>query len=194
MNYLQKESKNNTYITEEYIRHIAGEARAKFSVPAIAITVMNSDKIHIKEIQGTRVIATDNTATLNNYFHIGSCSKSVLAIIAAKMIEEGMLSWDTKFFDIFPELKEFANPEYLEITLEDLFLCEAGIKAYTSGEEFPSIDSTVVNKRLEFIKYLICEVPASKKKINGLSTFTQMRAIQWHQQFLKKYLIKYMRS
>jgi len=58
-----------TCIIEEYIRQIVGEARTKFNVPAIAITVMNSDKINIKEIQGTRVIFTENTATLKDYFY-----------------------------------------------------------------------------------------------------------------------------
>jgi D-alanyl-D-alanine carboxypeptidase len=77
------------------------------------------------------------------------------------MIETGKISWETKFFDIFPEIKTTANAEFFNITLEDLFLCEAGIKPYTTGEEFPSIDQSISNKRLEFIRYLLNQRPIS---------------------------------
>ncbi len=168
MNKLQKEGKNNTYLTQEYIEQIINEARKKYNVPAVAVTIMNSDNIFIKSIQGTRISEINKPATLDDYFHIGSCSKSFLATIAGKMIEVGKINWNTKYIDVFPELKVQANPEYYDITLEDLFLCEAGIQTYTSGEEqFPLINPAIVNKRLEFINYLIREAPASKRKKNG---------------------------
>ena len=52
------------------------------------------------------------------------------------------------------------------ITLEDLFLAEAGIKAYTNAEAepFPDYGPAAINKRLEFIKYLIKQPPSSEKK------------------------------
>jgi D-alanyl-D-alanine carboxypeptidase len=163
----EKSHEKSDVLTQEYVEKIVQEARTKFNIPAIAVTVMDSKKINIKTIQGTRIAGTDNAATLNDYFHIGSCSKSVLAVIAAKLIEEGMISWETKFFDIYPELKDAAKPAYYDITLEDLFLCKAGIMPYTSGEEFPDISSTEANKRVVFIKYLLAQPPASKREKSG---------------------------
>ena len=63
---------------------------------------MNSDAIFIKNMQGTRISESNNQATLEDFFHIGSCSKSVLATIVGKMIEAGKVNWETRFFDIFP--------------------------------------------------------------------------------------------
>ncbi len=159
-------------ITQEYLNKIVSETRQKQNVPAIAVTVMNSDKILFEEIQGTRVAGTQNLVTPNDYFHIGSCSKSVLSFMAGKLVDEGKINWSTKFFDIFPELKGQSNTEYYDITLEDLLLCEGGILPYTSGDEkFPTIDSklNMQKQRLEFVKYLLQQTPASTKKADGKS-------------------------
>jgi CubicO group peptidase (beta-lactamase class C family) len=117
-------------------------------------------------VQGVRVIGKPAEAELEDYFHIGSCSKSVLAIAAAKLVEQKKITWKTKFFDVFPELIDKAESSYLDITLEDLFLCEAGIKAHTNAavDPFPEYGESVSDRRSEFIKYLIEQPPSAKKK------------------------------
>ena len=150
------------------IQNLIKRARKKFQIPAIAITVMSADSIYIREITGNRVSGSPTPATLNDYFHIGSCSKSVLAIIAARLIEEEKISWHTPFLVIFPELKRNALPDYTEITLEDLFLCRAGIQAFTSAKEsLPEFGPDVQNKRLVFAEQLLNKAPASTRKKDG---------------------------
>lgn len=153
-------------MTSTYLQKILNKARQKYRVPAVAVVIMNSDSVLFQEIQGTRVAGTDNPVTWGDYFHIGSCSKSVLAVMAAKLIEQKKITWQTKFFEVFPELKDAANGAYRDITLEDLFLGEAGIKAYTDmdTEPFPEYGPSIGDKRLEFIKHLIAQPPSSKKK------------------------------
>jgi len=43
--------------------------------------------------------------TTNDQFHIGSCTKSMTATLAAMFIEEGKLRWDTTIAEVFPESK-----------------------------------------------------------------------------------------
>ncbi len=150
----------------KHLSEIIDKARHRYNIPAITVTVMASNKILFQDIQGVRVNGRPDQATLDDYFHIGSCSKSVLAMMAAKLIEQNKISWRTKFFDVFPELKSEANSAYLDITLEDLFLSKAGIKAYTDLEvdPLPVYDLPVNDQRLEFIKYLVSQMPSSKKK------------------------------
>ena len=155
-----------TGLTRAYVSDCVNTARVKFRVPAIAVTVMNADAIHIQEIQGVRVFDRQDRATLDDYFHIGSCSKSVLAMMAAKLVEQGKIAWHTRFFDLFSELKAEANSDYYDITLEDLFLCRAGIKAYTDAatEPFPEYGPSVVDQRLVFMQHLVGLPPASKQR------------------------------
>jgi len=157
-------------LTQAYLSEIVSKAREKFKVPAIAVTVMNAQTVFLQEVQGARVVGKPAQAKLDDYFHIGSCSKSVLAVMAAKLIEQKKIAWQTKFFDVFSDLKTNANGAYSDITLEDLFLSEAGIKAYTytnsEADPFPGYEPSVSDKRLEFLKYLITQPPSSEKK-NG---------------------------
>ena len=155
----------DTQMTQEYLVRDLNKAREKYTIPAIAVTVMNSDAILLQEIQGARVSDEPDQATLDDFFHLGSCSKSVLAIVAAKLIEENGITWATGFFDVFPALRSTARSAYHDITLEDLFLCEAGIKAYTNAETepFPDYDPSITDKRIEFIKHLISQPPATEK-------------------------------
>lgn len=153
-------------LNQEYLKALILKARQRYKIPAIAVTVMNSESVLLQEIQGVRVFDKQDLATLNDYFHIGSCSKSVLAMMAAKLIEQNRIDWQTQFFDVFPELKASANRTYYNTSLEDLFLCEAGIKAYTNAEAepFPDYGPSISDRRLEFIKYLIGQPPSAEKK------------------------------
>ncbi|PCJ86264.1 MAG: hypothetical protein COA54_09040 [Thiotrichaceae bacterium] len=163
MSYQNITFAKNTRVTKKYLSKVMSDARRKYQVPAISVSMMNSEKMLLQEIQGTRVIDKKELATLDDYFHIGSCSKSVLALMAEKFVEQKKIRWQTKFFDVYPELKDKARKSYFDITLEDLFLCEAGILPFTSGEEkFPEIALSESHSRLEFIKYLTRQKPASK--------------------------------
>jgi D-alanyl-D-alanine carboxypeptidase len=168
MSQLQTRCLQDSRLTQVYVSAIVSKARAKYKVPAISVTLMNAEKVYLQEIQGVRVVDKPIQATLDDYFHIGSCSKSVLAMMAAKLVDQKKIKWQTKFFDVFPELLDKANNAYLNISLEDLFLCEAGIKAYINSnvDIFPEYESSVSDKRLEFIKFLIAQPPSSEKK-NG---------------------------
>ncbi|MEM7372145.1 MAG: serine hydrolase domain-containing protein [Bacteroidota bacterium] len=150
------------------IKDLIQQARKKFRIPAIVVLIVKGDEVLVQEIQGTRVVDTDNPATLEDYFHIGSCSKSVLAVMAGKLVESTHISWASKFFDVYPELLALANPAYRDICLEDLFLCQAGIQPYTDGKEaFPDMDEQAPNQRLEFAKQLVQQKPSARKQKDG---------------------------
>ena len=108
---------------------------------------------------------------MDDYFHIGSCSKSVLALMAARLVVQNKLSWSTRFFDLFPELKDASLESYRDITLEDLFLCRAGIRAFTdlAADPMPEYGPEVDNPRLAFIKHLIARPPSSPKEGAGFA-------------------------
>lgn len=162
----QSVNAKDSLLTKGDLSEIVKEAIDKYNIPAIAVNVMDSETIYFQEVQGVRVYKQSAKATLNDYFHIGSCSKSVVSVMAAKLVEQKMIKWNTRFFDIFPELLGDANVEYGDITLENLLLSEAGIKAFTNAkkEPLPEYDSTVVNKRLAFMKYLVSLPPSSEKR------------------------------
>jgi CubicO group peptidase (beta-lactamase class C family) len=148
-------------LTQKAVNILIDKAIKKFNIPAMAVVVMNADDLLLLEAKGVRIVNTNNAVAMDDYFHIGSCAKSILAIMAGKLIEQGKLQWHTKLFDVFHELRETSNPAYYAVTLEDLFICEAGILPFTGVEEFPVIDSLLPDKRKEFVRWLLKQPPAA---------------------------------
>ncbi|MES9991257.1 MAG: serine hydrolase [Candidatus Thiodiazotropha sp.] len=155
------------HLLKEDVTDLIEQARHENSIPAMAVVVMDMERVLIADIQGERVIGSNNDASLNDYFHIGSCAKSILAVIAGRLIEQGRLNWHTRFFDLFPELKAATRKEYLAITFEDLMLCQAGIASFTAGEEYARLDASITASRRTFIEYLIRQRAAAKRTKRG---------------------------
>jgi CubicO group peptidase (beta-lactamase class C family) len=158
-------------ISAEELQKWIGEARDKYKVPAISVSLMDSNTIYRQEIQGRRVFNQPEQATLDDYFHIGSTAKSVLSVIAARLVEQGRLRWDTTFFSLYPELAETARAEYSDITLEDLLLSRAGLPAFTDVQKhkIPDYSGSLESQRQAFIRYVLQQPPEGKKK-NGKFT------------------------
>lgn len=163
-------------LDENYVSELIDRTRQKYNVPAISISVMDSEQILYTVLNGARVYGKEDKITETDYFHIGSCSKSILAYMAAKLIEEGAIGWNTKFFDIYPELKAGTLEAYSGITLEDLLSCHTGIKPYTSGlETYPDL-SAAQDKELDFIRYLLSQPPVANQNASGKYEFLYSNA------------------
>ena len=155
-------------LTDPALSKRVEEVREKYRIPALVLLAMDSARFELIEVQGTRVAGTENPVTLNDFFHIGSCGKSVLAVIAGKLVEQGKLRWDERLLDRLPEYRELSDPAYSDVTLEDLFLCRAGIAAYTSDQEvMPDISPRSVDPRLDFARFLLAKPPSSPHEKDG---------------------------
>jgi CubicO group peptidase (beta-lactamase class C family) len=99
--------------------------RQEENSPAMAASVIVDGDIYAKTAAGTRKYGTDNWVTIDDKFLIGSCGKAFTATLAAILIEEGFLEWDTTVQDIFPELE--MHPKWENITIQHLVF---GVKRY----------------------------------------------------------------
>lgn len=158
----------NKPLNQEYLEEVIADTQKIYNIQAISIQVMDSNNVLYKAIDGVRVAGIENYVSENDYFHIGSCAKSILSLIAAKQVEAGKLQWSTPFFEVFPDLKEVANAAYDNITLEDLLRCRAGIQAYTSGTEvIPEDVLNAQNPEEAFLKHLIMSEPSANQNDTG---------------------------
>ena len=98
--------------------------RQEENLPALAASVIIDGKIYAKAAVGTRKYGTDNWVTIDDKFLIGSCGKAFTATLAAILIEEGFLEWDTTVQDIFPGLE--MHPKWENITIQQLLSNRSG--------------------------------------------------------------------
>jgi D-alanyl-D-alanine carboxypeptidase len=141
--------------------------RARYHLPALVAAIVQPEAIYYL---GGGVRHNDQPAeaiTLDDYFHLGSESKSVTSLLAGKLIEEGKLKWKSKLLDVVPEMKDKARPEYADITLDKLLSHRAGVQPFTTSLEhkaLPKLVGTVSERRLQFAAYVLQQPPFSPPK------------------------------
>jgi CubicO group peptidase (beta-lactamase class C family) len=95
---------------------------------AVGIVVSHSSVIDV-QAAGVRRSGTPDPVTTNDLFYIGSIGKSMTATMIARLVDGGVLSWDSKPADVIPGLSGSIHPRYSGITLLDLLRHRAGLPA-----------------------------------------------------------------
>jgi len=101
--------------------------RAESKVPGMVAMVIQDGEVLAWGAAGVRAQGTDEKVTISDPFHLGSCTKAMTSTLVATCVEEGLLAWDTKIFDVLPELKETSDSGYADATIEHLLRHRAGI-------------------------------------------------------------------
>lgn len=99
------------------------------------------------------------------YFALGSNGKSITAMLAAKMVEAGLVQWNSRIIDVLPELKDNIRAEYSEVTLEQLLDHRSGMIPLTSIEEAQNYDGDFPDdrweRRVHIIKWILSQKPVA---------------------------------
>jgi D-alanyl-D-alanine carboxypeptidase len=143
--------------------------RIAYDFPSVAYGVIQNDTIIALNVLGFRDIETNEKAQLSDYFHLGSVTKSFTAFLSGRLVDEGKIDWNTKFFDLFPELKEIANPAYYDMNLQQLLSHRARLINFKADTEIFSIISayektlkeglSLSDKRYYLIKHILQKEP-----------------------------------
>ncbi len=151
------------------LQEYADSLRLVNNIPELAFSVISTDSILALQTLGYHRADLQNEQTKakhTDYLHLGSNTKAITGFVAAYLVENNKIKWDTKFFDLFPEWKNNSNPAYYEITLADLLSHSAKIQPYTSGlefEELPDFKGSKSEQRKQFVKYVLIEKPVKNK-------------------------------
>ncbi len=143
--------------------------RIILNFPAVTYGVIRNDSILVLNAVGYRDIETKEKVQPEDYFHIGSNTKSFTAFLSGRLVDEGYIKWDTKFFDLYPELKSNSNPVYHKITLQQLLSHRAGLIGFKHEPEVSIILSeyesgineglSINEKRYHLIKHILKKEP-----------------------------------
>ena len=109
---------------------------AQYGLPALTAAVAQDGAVVAAGAVGTRRAGTDNPVKTTDRFHLGSDTKAMTALLAAMLVEEGRLRWDTRVGEIFPELAGRIDPGLAAVTLTQLL-------SHTSG--VPSDDQAAID-------------------------------------------------
>ena len=140
--------------------------RASKSIPQLTYAVITKDRILAIGTTGYhKSTSTDSIdqADLTDYFHLGSNTKAITAFVAAKLVQDGKINWDTTYLDLFPTEKENTLLVYQQASLADFLSHRAKVQAYTSGSEklnLPIFQGDVQQKRAAFAQFVLTQPPS----------------------------------
>jgi CubicO group peptidase (beta-lactamase class C family) len=100
---------------------------ARYGLPALAAAVVRDGTVVAAGAVGTRRAGTQTPVTINDRFHLGSDTKAMTALLAAMLVEEGKLRWDSTVVEIFPELAGRMDAGLKKVTLSQLLSHTSGI-------------------------------------------------------------------
>lgn len=146
-----------------FIELLQGTAEES-QLPAVGAAVVRAGGIEEAGVVGVRRYPGGDSARLDDRFHLGSDTKSMIATVAGRLVERGMISWDLSPLEVFPELKGTLHPGYGNVVLKDLLVHRAGIQAYNTGAEWQSLSGfpglTEAERRRAFAVALLSKAPA----------------------------------
>jgi len=74
-------------------------------LPAFSLAVVVDGELVATGAAGLRRVGSDERVTASDAFHIGSCTKSMTATLAAILVDDGLVTWDTTIGDVFPNFE-----------------------------------------------------------------------------------------
>lgn len=98
----------------------------KSDLPAIGVAVVTSDGLIGAGTVGVRSYGSPDKVTTNDQWHIGSCTKTMTATLAARLVDRGLLVWDSKVGDLLGPLIPKMDASWKNVTLEQLLCHRSG--------------------------------------------------------------------
>ena len=107
------------------LKAIAERVMTDYNLPSMAIAYCKEGKLVEVSVSGLRRLNEVGSLAIQDRFYIGSCTKAITSTLAAILIDDGMLSWDTKISDVFPDID--AESQFGVINISQLLTHCAGL-------------------------------------------------------------------
>lgn len=137
--------------------------RAKHDLPALVGAIVSAGALEAVGACGVRERGGATAVTIDDQFHLGSCSKAMTATLCAILIEQKKLAWDSSVSDAFGRDVPKQSPAWKAVQLQHLLSNRGGAPANLDadglwGRLFTST-KTPREQRLELAQGVLAREP-----------------------------------
>lgn len=100
------------------------------AVPGLAIAIVFQDKVVYAKGFGVKDTATQEKIDADTVFQLASVSKPIGSTAIARLVGEGIVTWDSKISDLDPDFEMYDAWVTREITIRDLYAHRSGMPEY----------------------------------------------------------------
>ncbi len=132
------------------------------NVPGMIYAVFSTDAILDSGCSGVKRIRVKDPVRWNNRFMPGSNTIIATSYVAAKMVEEGKIQWNTTIGKLFPEWDGKIMKVYARLTLKQLLSQRGGFPPYDHYEKYRDIHSmpgSSADQRLAWAQLILKRKP-----------------------------------
>lgn len=117
---------NAAAVAKEFDRWLDG-IESSNDVSGLAVAVIKDDKVLLERGIGYADAATNEPVTANTAFRLASLSKAFATAMAAIMVQDGVITWDTKIANVLPTftLNDVAASQ--KLTVRDILSHRVGL-------------------------------------------------------------------
>src|SRR6267154_404123 len=112
------------------LQSILGRGAERFGMFA---AVLRGERIIAQGAAGVRKRGTAERNTLDDRFHLGSCTKAMTATLVAMLVEEGKLNWTTTLGELFADTVKPMHPAWEKVTLRQVLAHRASLRVEPDG-------------------------------------------------------------
>jgi CubicO group peptidase (beta-lactamase class C family) len=112
------------------LQSILGRGAERFGMSA---AVLRGEGIIAQGAAGVRKRGSAERITLDDRFHLGSCTKAMTATLVAMLVEEGKLNWTTTLGELFADTLKPMHPAWERVTVRQVLAHRAGLPLEPDG-------------------------------------------------------------
>ena len=124
------------------------EIRSNHHLPALIGGIVTCDGLQQAAVCGVRKAGGSTPATLEDLWHLASNTKPMTASLAARFVQNGIISWETTLASVFPEQSSLQSGDLGKATLSHLLHHTAGLPTNLKWREVEKRASLIPQQRL----------------------------------------------
>ena len=139
--------------------------RAEHDLPALAGAIVEKGELVALGAVGERARGSGVQVTVEDRWHLGSCTKAMTATVAARLVERGKLGWNTSLAEGLKKWKPGIHEGWNGATLELLLGNRGGAPANPPAKVWETLwarGGKSVDARRWFAEQLLAQAPESK--------------------------------
>lgn len=129
-------------------------------LPALAAGAVKGGRVVAAGAVGLRMVGSPQNVTVDDKFHIGSCTKAMTSTLAGMFVEAGKLKWSSTIAGVFPERREKIHDDFRKVTLEMLLRHRAGLPH--DGPSYGKPRTLITEQRLAYMDAVLAKSPPNK--------------------------------
>ncbi|MEY2796323.1 MAG: hypothetical protein RIR10_2039 [Planctomycetota bacterium] len=154
-------------VDQAAIAAIAASERAKAKLPGLVLAVVQRDGSPVVAAAGARAATEDAAITVDDRMHLGSCTKAFTATLAAALVADGKIRWDSTILEVLGTDAPSMVEAWRTVTLEELLRHRGGAPANPPTQFWTAAfacTEPAIECRAAFVRGLLAEMPTSRGK------------------------------